>query len=326
MHDAIQRIANQSINPHLFIAGMSVIYLTCLILLIAALFKFLEHAAISTKIARKTTHPFSTREMIICIAALFPFWLRSIGQIKMNAALQSVYFGVGFVMILCAVIWHIWAKFNIRSMWSDGIEIKQDHKLISTGAYALARHPMYASLLLWCWSASLMMFNWITLTISTLVILPLMIARARAEERELSKVLPGYISYQENVHMLASTISGFYAVAVKILAIFLLGYYIWQGLTLPSVILLFAIHLYLGYSLTPEKVASSYRSKSGMMIAFWGLSLIWHPIYYLLYLILAMFIYGLRFNCPCMIVYNKYQRCPCYDLAAKCVLKNPSAR
>jgi len=185
---------------------------------------------------------------------------------------------------------------------------------------------MYASLLLWCWSASLMMFNWITLTISTLVILPLMIARARAEERELSKVLPGYISYQENVHMLASTISGFYAVAVKILAIFLLGYYIWQGLTLPSVILLFAIHLYLGYSLTPEKVAFSYRSKSGMMIAFWGLSLIWHPIYYLLYLILAMFIYGLRFNCPCMIVYNKYQRCPCYDLVAKCVIKNRSAR
>jgi protein-S-isoprenylcysteine O-methyltransferase Ste14 len=326
MHDVIQRIANQSISPFLFIAGMSVIYLTCLILLIAALFKFLEHAAISSKISKKITHPFSTREMIVCIAALFPFWLRSIGQIKMNAALQSVYFGVGFVLILCAIIWHIWAKFNIRSMWSDGIEIKQDHRLISTGAYALSRHPMYASLLLWCWSASFLMFNWITLTISTLVILPLMIARARAEERELSKVLPGYVSYQENVRMLAPTIRSFYAVDVKVMAICLLGYYIWQGLTLPSVILLFTIHLYLGYSLTPEKVAFSYRSKSGMMIVIWGLSLMCHPIYYLLYLILAMFIYGLKFNCPCMIVYNKYQRCPCYDLVAKCVIKNRSAR
>jgi protein-S-isoprenylcysteine O-methyltransferase Ste14 len=326
MQDLIQRIANQSINPSLFIAGMGVIYFTSLILLIAAALKFLEHASISHKIAKKINHPFSTREMIICIAVLFPFWLRSIGQIKMNAALQSVYFAIGFVLILCAITWHIWAKFNIRVMWSDGIEIKQDHRLISTGAYALSRHPMYASLLLWCWSASLMMFNWITLTISTLVILPLMIARARAEERELSKVLPGYVSYQENVRMLAPTISGFYAVAVKIMAMCILGYYIWQGMTLPSVILLFAIHLYLGYSLTPEKVAFSYRSKSGMMIVFWGLSLIWHPIYYLLYLILAMFIYGLKFNCPCMIIYNKYQRCPCYDLAAKCVMQNRSAR
>ena len=325
MLDLIHRIANQSANPFLFIAGMTVIYLTGLILLIAALFKFLQHAAASQKISRKLNHPFSTREMIVCIVVLFPFWLHSIGQIKMNAALQSVYFGIGLVLILLAVAWHIWAKFNIRAMWSDGIEIKQDHSLISTGAYALSRHPMYASLLLWCWSASLMMFNWITMTISTFVILPLMIARARAEERELSKVLPGYLLYQENVHMLTPTISGFYAVSVKIMAMCLLGYYIWQGLTLPSMILLFAIHLYLGYSLTPEKVAFSYRSKSGMMIVIWGLSQIWHPFYYLLYIILAMFIYGLKYNCPCMMVYNKYHRCPCFDLAAKCIMKNHSA-
>lgn len=326
MHDLIQRIANQSGNPSLFIAGMSVIYFTALILSLAAAFKFLEHARTSPKIARKITHPFSTREMVVCIAALFPFWLHNIGQIKMNAALQSVYFGVGFVLILLAVAWHIWAKFNIHAMWSDAIEIKQDHRLISAGAYALSRHPMYASLLLWSWSASFIMFNWITMAITTLVILPLMIARARAEERELSKVLPGYLSYQENVRMLALTISGFYAVAVKLAAICLLGYFIWQGLTLPGIILVLAIHVYLGYSLTPEKVAFSYRSKSGMMIVIWGLGQIWHPVYYLLYAILAMFIYGLKFNCPCMIVYNKYQRCPCFDLAAKCTVQNRSAR
>jgi protein-S-isoprenylcysteine O-methyltransferase Ste14 len=324
MHDLIQRIANQSSAPFFFIAGMSVIYSTALILLIAAALKFLEHARTAPKIARTVTHPFSSREMIISIAVLFPFWSHSFGQIKMTAALQSLYFAVGVVLILLAVVWHIWAKFNIRAMWSDSIEIKQDHRLISTGAYALARHPMYASLLLWCWSASFILFNWITLAITTLVILPLMIARARAEERELSRVLPGYVSYQESVHMLAPTIGGFYAVAVKLAAICLLGYFIWQGITLSSIILLFAIHLYLGYSLTPEKVAFSYRSKSGMMIVVWALSLLWHPVYYLLYLILALFIYGLKFNCPCMLVYNKYHRCPCIDLAAKCLIKKPS--
>jgi protein-S-isoprenylcysteine O-methyltransferase Ste14 len=325
MRELIQRIAHQSISPSLFLAGMSVIYFTSLILLLAAAVKFLEHAAITTKIARRVSHPFSTREMIVCMAALFPFWLRSIGQIKMNAELQSIYFGVGLVLILWSIAWHIWAKFNIRAMWSDAIEIKQDHRLISTGAYALSRHPMYATLLLWCWSASLMMFNWITLTISTLVILPLMIWRARAEERELTKVLPAYLSYQESVRMLAPTITGVYAIAVKIAVICLLGYCVWRGLTLSSVILLVAIHLYLGYCLTPEKVAFSYRSKSGMMIVIWGLSLIWHPAYYLLYVVLAMFIYGLKFNCPCMIVYNKYQRCPCFDVAAKCFTKRPLA-
>lgn len=326
MRELIERIANQSISPPLFLAGLSVIYFTSLILLLAAAVKFFEHATITTKIARKVSHPFSTREMIVCMAALFPFWLRSIGQLKMNADLQSIYFGVGLVLILWSTAWHVWAKFNIRAMWSDAIEIKQDHRLISTGAYALSRHPMYATLLLWCWSASLMMFNWITLTISTLVILPLMLWRARAEERELAKVLPGYLSYQDCVHMLAPTISGIYAIAFKIAAICLLGYFIWHGLTVSSVILLVAIHLYLGYCLTPEKVAFSYRSKSGMIVVIWGLSLIWHPAYYLLYIVLAMFIYGLKFNCPCMMVYNKFQRCPCFDLAQKCNIRKPLAR
>ena len=325
MHDLIARLANQSINPDLFIAGICVLYLTGLILLMAALFKFLEHAKLHQKTERAIRHPFSTREMILCIAALFPFWFRSMGQIRMNPVLQPVYFALGFILLACAIIWHIWAKFNIRGQWSDGIEIKQNHKLISTGAYSLARHPMYASLLLWCWSASLMMFNWITLTLSTVLILPLMIARARAEERELSRVLPDYPAYQDNVHMLAPTISGMCAVGIKLLALCFLAYSIWQGITLPSMILLFAIHLYLGYSLKPEKIAFSYRSKSGMMLVLWSLSLLWHPVYYLLYVILAMFLYGMKFNCPCMIVYNKYHRCPCFDLAAKCILKKPSA-
>lgn len=183
MFGIVQHIANQSGNPFLFIVGMGVIYFTCLVLLIAAAFKFLEHATASPKIARKVTHLFSTREMIICIALLFPFWLHSIGKLKMDAVLQSIYFNVGLALIVWSIVWHIWAKIDIRAMWSDAIEIKKDHRLISTGAYALARHPMYASLLLWCWSASLMMFNWATLMISTLAILPLMIARARAEER-----------------------------------------------------------------------------------------------------------------------------------------------
>lgn len=320
MRELIGRIANESSNPSLFVAGMSIVYLTCLILLIAAALKFVEHAAFSTKVARKVAHPYSTREMIVSIAMLFPFWLRSMGQIKMQAALQHVYFGVGCALILFSIVWHLWAKFNIRAMWSDGIEIKHEHRLIATGAYALARHPMYASLLLWCWSASLMMFNWITLLLTTLVILPFMIWRARAEERELSRVLVDYVSYQQRVRMLTPTISGMGAVVIKTAALCFLGYSIWQGISLSVMILLFAMHLYLGYSLKPEKVAFSYRSKSGMMLVVWTLSLLWHPVYYLLYAILAMFVYGMKFNCPCMMVYNKYQRCPCYDLAAQCVM------
>lgn len=326
MLDLIRRVANQSADPLLFIVGMSILYLTGLILLAAAVFKFLEHAARPQRLAKNRTHPFSTREMTACVLALFPFWFYSVGQIKMGSALQAIYFGVGLASILWAVAWHIWAKVSIRAMWSDGIEIKEDHRLIATGAFALSRHPMYASLLLWCWGASLMMFNWVTLALTSLAILPLMIARARAEEKELIVSQPDYRLYQENIRMLTPTLRGSYADVIKIAAILLFGFCIWRGITLTSLVLLFAVHIYLGFSLTPEKVAFSYRSKSGMMIVFWGISLLWHPIYYLLYVVLAMFIYGMRFNCPCMIVYNKYHRCPCFDVARRCFLKDQAAK
>lgn len=321
MFDLLQQVAAQSVNPALFLWGMGIIYCTGIVLLIAVVLKFWQHSKYPQKLNENLKHSFSTQEMLICVLVLFPFWVNSFGQIPTDTPLQYVYFGVGIVLVLWGLIWHLWAKINIRFMWSDGIEIKQQHQLVTSGAYALARHPMYASLLMWGWGASLLMFNWMTIALITLVFLPLMINRAKAEEKELVKAQPDYVLYQQNVRMLTPTISGLYAVLIKIVAIALFGYYIWAGITLPSILLLFLIHFYLGYSLTPEKVAFSYRSKSVMTVVFWGLSLLWSPFYYLLYVILAMFIYGLKFNCPCMIVYNKYHRCPCFDLVQKCIAK-----
>lgn len=321
MLELITRLAPLSINPKLFYFGVGLIDITGFLLLAAVIAKFAEYYIRGKKASKAKKHPFSTLQMTICVIILVNLWLNSIGQIDMPKQLQYVYFIIGSVMVIFSNIWHIWAKFNIGFFWSDGIEIKNEHSLVTTGAYALARHPMYASLLMWCWGASLVTFNWLTLFLISVIFLPLMIRRAKDEEKELLEINPDYMLYQQNVKMLFPTLSGTWAFIIKVLAVILFGYYIWIGVTLPSLLLLFFIHIYLGYSLTPEKVAFSYRSKSGMMLAFYGLSLLWQPIYYMLYVALAMFIYGLKWNCPCMIVYNKYKRCPCFSLFEKCVLR-----
>jgi len=319
---AFQRIAQRSINPDLFLAGYALVAVTGIVLLIAVLWKFLEHVRHPQPLKSARSHFFSTYGMTVVVLLLFPFWVNSVGQVALDTASQYIFFGVGALMLVFGFVLHLWAKWSIRLMWSDGIEIKQTHTLVTTGAYAWARHPMYAGLLMWCWGGSVLMFNWIAFAITCLVILPLMIVRAKAEEKMLLQVHPDYLLYQQNVRMFTPTLRGRVALVVKILGIGVLGYYVWTtwtawaGWTAPMVIFLVFIHLFLGYSLLPEKVAFSYRSKSGMMLVFWGLSLLWHPFHYMMYVILAMFIYGLAFNCPCMIVYNKYQRCPCFSLFA----------
>ena len=76
-------------------------------------------------------------------------------------------------------------------------------------------------------------------------------------------------------------------------------------------ILLIGLHVWLGFCLKPEKIGFSYLTKSGMMVAVWAAALFWPPAYYVLWLLLAVFVYGLFFNCPCMIVYERYHGCPC---------------
>ena len=336
--EAFGRAAARSNDPQLFKIGYALIAVTGLILLVAVALKFAEHALHPQPLKTARPHFFSTFGMTLAVLLLFPFWVNSIGQVEMDSGSpmpRYICFGVGAAMLACGFALHLWAKHSIRLMWSDGIEIKRSHTLVTTGAYAWARHPMYAGLLMWCWGGCLMMFNGIAFALTSFLILPLMIRRAKDEEKALTQAHPDYLLYQQNVRMLTPTLRGGVALAVKLIGIGILGFCILDSIakiatlwgrtpvpdacdrmTAPTAVFLTFLHLFLGYSLQPEKVAFSYRSKSGMMLVFWGLSFLWHPFYYMTFLMLAMYAYGLRFNCPCMIVYNKYKRCPCFDLFA----------
>jgi protein-S-isoprenylcysteine O-methyltransferase Ste14 len=321
MSELIERVAARSVHPEMFVAGMAAIYVTGLLLLVAAALKFLEHIRHSEPLSQKYAHFFSTREMLIGVLVLFPFWLNSIAQLPLAAGLARLYFALGAVSIFVAVVWHIAAKFTIRHMWSDGIEIKEQHQLMTSGAYALARHPMYASLLMWCWGASLMMANWASFLITTLVLLPLMIKRAKDEETALLKVQPDYFLYQQNAPMLTPKLKGAIGLAVRAAAVGLFAWLVMSGVTASGLMLLCAIHLYLSFCIAPAKVAFSYRSKTAMTVVVWALAQAWPPAYYLLYALLAMFVYGLRFNCPCMLVYERYHGCPCVGWVKSCLVK-----
>lgn len=324
MWEQLQIIAEKSVNSQLYLCGMSLIYITGIILLAAVLLKFRQYQKHPQATDLTITHFFSTREMVLCVLVLFIFWNKSIGQFPLTDSIeQYVFFAIGAFGVIFGLIWHLKAKADIGLLWSDGIEIKNRHQLQTTGAYALARHPMYASLLMWCWGASLLMFNWITLGLVCAVFLPLMIIRARDEEKQLIKKNPDYELYRQNVRMLTVTTSGFCSLAVRVILVGILLYFlVAHKITLSAVVFLSFLHLYFGYAFMPEKVAFSYRSKSGMLLIFGLLGLyVWPPFLYFYYVIAAMCLYGLKWNCPCMWVYEKYHRCPCFVLLQKCAGK-----
>jgi protein-S-isoprenylcysteine O-methyltransferase Ste14 len=81
---------------------------------------------------------------------------------------------------------------------SATIEIAQDQQVISTGPYAIVRHPMYASASLYLLGTPLALGSYWGL-VPLAVMLPFLIWRLRDEERLLAQSLPGYVEYQRTV-------------------------------------------------------------------------------------------------------------------------------
>jgi protein-S-isoprenylcysteine O-methyltransferase Ste14 len=93
---------------------------------------------------------------------------------------------------LCFCIWHLVYKEN--SFASATIEIAQDQTVISTGPYAIVRHPMYTGgSLLFIGTPLALGSYWGLLVLP--VTLPALLWRLFNEERFLAKNLPGYTEY-----------------------------------------------------------------------------------------------------------------------------------
>jgi protein-S-isoprenylcysteine O-methyltransferase Ste14 len=81
---------------------------------------------------------------------------------------------------------------------SATIEVAKDQKVVSTGPYAIVRHPMYASASLYLLGTPLALGSYWGLVVFG-ALLPLLLWRLVDEERFLAQHLPGYTAYQQQV-------------------------------------------------------------------------------------------------------------------------------
>jgi protein-S-isoprenylcysteine O-methyltransferase Ste14 len=56
-------------------------------------------------------------------------------------------FMVGAALTVGGLLFAVWARQHLGRNWSNAVTIKQNHELITTGPYALVRHPIYTGIL-----------------------------------------------------------------------------------------------------------------------------------------------------------------------------------
>ena len=89
------------------------------------------------------------------IYVLFP-WLNFA-----NYSLPIWVNGVGIVTFALA-LWLFWrTHHDLGKNWSPTLQIREGHTLMTNGIYHSIRHPMYTSVLLWCFAQALLLPNWI---------------------------------------------------------------------------------------------------------------------------------------------------------------------
>jgi protein-S-isoprenylcysteine O-methyltransferase Ste14 len=102
----------------------------------------------------------------------------------------DVLVALGFLAILLV--------FKENTFSSATIELTPNQKLISTGPYALVRHPMYSGALVMLLGIPIALGSWWGLLV-IVAMMPALIWRLFDEEKFLARNLPGYAQYQHEV-------------------------------------------------------------------------------------------------------------------------------
>ena len=110
-----------------------------------------------------------------------PAWASVVGDLMMV---------LGFVIVF--------RVFKENSFTSGIIEVAENQKVISTGPYALVRHPMYTGGLIMLFGVPLALGSWLGMLIN-LPMTAAVVWRLLDEERFLLRNLPGYTEYRETV-------------------------------------------------------------------------------------------------------------------------------
>jgi protein-S-isoprenylcysteine O-methyltransferase Ste14 len=101
-------------------------------------------------------------------------------------------------VLVAAGFFIVFLVFKENTYTSATIEVDADQKVISTGPYALVRHPMYSGALLMLIGTPVALDSWWGLP-ALIPIAAVIVWRLLDEEKFLSKNLPGYTEYCKTV-------------------------------------------------------------------------------------------------------------------------------
>ncbi len=108
----------------------------------------------------------------------------------------------GLALVVVSAAFALWARLTLGTMWSSTAVVREEHRLRTTGPYAVTRHPIYTGLLGMLLGTALVngLGGWLIVFALGVALTELKIA---TEERLLREAFPGdYERYRRQVPQL----------------------------------------------------------------------------------------------------------------------------
>lgn len=121
--------------------------------------------------------------LILAVAVTKPAWLVGPeGLFPRSWFFLPPLAGLGLLLVTAGFALAVWARINLGELWSGHAEVKEGHRLIQHGAFAIVRHPIYIGISLMLVGTSLVAGSpgWLLVI---LVTLPYYTWRIGVEER-----------------------------------------------------------------------------------------------------------------------------------------------
>src|SRR5512136_2718412 len=111
----------------------------------------------------------------------FPDWLR----------------WAGFALGLASLGFWSWTQVALGKEWSPQLQLREEHHLVTTGAYSRIRHPLYTAMLGYGTSLALVTSNWVFIVLAVAVIAGLATRVPKEEQMMLEQFGEEYRAYMQ---------------------------------------------------------------------------------------------------------------------------------
>ncbi len=128
----------------------------------------------------------------LALYAIYPSWMEVL-SVPFPGWLRAVGFALGFASL---GLW-TWTQVALGKEWSPQLQLREEHRLVTTGPYSRIRHPLYTGLVGYGISLALVTANWVFIFLAVAVITGLFARVPKEEQMMLKKFGEEYGAYMQ---------------------------------------------------------------------------------------------------------------------------------